>query len=71
MRLTLIEPDYFMVVPDYHPAYGLADTTRARVLCLVRVDKLPVKQAAAKYRLHPTTINRWLRATTLTPNKDL
>jgi hypothetical protein len=69
MRLsfTPTHPDYLVVVPDYHPAYGLADDTRARVICLVRVDKLPVKQAAALNNLHPSTVYRWLFAI----NKDL
>ena len=65
MRLTLIEPDYFMVVPDYHPAYGLADSTRAKVLCLVKVDGLPVKDAAAQNKLHPSTVYKWLLDSTL------
>ena len=64
MRLgfTSTHPDYLVVVPDYHPAYGLADDTRARVICLVRVDKLPVKQAAALNNLHPSTVYKWLFA---------
>ncbi len=64
MRLsfTPTHPDYLVVVPDYHPAYGLADTTRAKVLCLVKVDGLPVKQAAALNNLHPSTVYKWLFA---------
>ena len=65
MRLTLIEPDYFMVVPDYHPAYGLADSTRAKVLCLVKVDGLPVRKAAALNNLSPSTVYKWLLDSTL------
>ena len=73
MRLTFIEPDYFMVVPDYHPAYGLADSTRAKVLCLVKVDGLPVKEAAALSNLSPSTVYKWLLDSTLNINttKDL
>ena len=69
MRLsfTPTHPDYLVVVPDYHPSYGLADGTRARVICQVRVDKLPVKQAAALNNLHPSTVYKWLFAI----NKDL
>jgi hypothetical protein len=64
MRLsfTPTHPDYLVVVPDYHPAYGLADGTRARVICQVRVDKLPVKQAAALNNLSPSTVYKWLFA---------
>lgn len=61
MRLGFSQPDYLVLVPDYHPAYGLDDNTRAEVLRLVVVDKLPVKVAARRHRLHPTTVNRWLR----------
>lgn len=60
-RLGFSQPDYLVFVPDYHPAYGLDDNTRAEVLRLVVVDMLPVKVAAAHHRLHPTTVNRWLR----------
>jgi hypothetical protein len=67
LGFTPTHPDYLVVVPDYHPAYGLADDTRARVICLVRVDKLPVKQAAALNNLHPSTVYKWLFAI----NKDL
>ena len=69
MRLsfTPTHPDYLVVVPDYHPAYGLADNTRARVICQVRVDKLPVKQAAALNNPSPSTVYKWLFAI----NKDL
>jgi transposase-like protein len=38
----------------------MADSTRARVVCLVTVDKLPVKQAAAQNKLNPSTVYRWL-----------
>ena len=54
-----------MVVPDYHPSYGLADSTRAKVLCLVKVDGLPVKVAAAQNNLHPSTVYKWLLDSTL------
>jgi len=56
---------YAMIVPDYHPAYGLADTTRARVLCLVKVDGLPVKEVAALNNLSPSTVYKWLLDSTL------
>ena len=66
MRFAFTSEDratrYAMIVPDYHPAYGLADTTRARVLCLVKVDGLPVKEAAALNNLHPSTVYKWLFA---------
>lgn len=64
MRLsyTLTHPDYLVVVPDYHPSFGLADSTRAKVICLVRVDGLPVKDAAAQNNLHPSTVYKWLFA---------
>lgn len=62
MRMAFIpsSPDYLVVVPDYHPAYGLDDGTRAEVLRLVAVDGLPVKVAAARYKLNPSTVYRWL-----------
>ena len=62
MRLsfTPTHPDYLVVVPDYHPAYGLADNTRARVVCLVRVDGMSVKEAAAQSKLNPSTVYKWL-----------
>jgi hypothetical protein len=62
MRLsfTPTHPDYLVVVPDYHPSYGLADNTRARVICQVRVDKLPVRKAAALNNLSPSTVYKWL-----------
>lgn len=63
LLVHLSERDLFVQVPDYHPAYGLTDETRAEVLRLVVVDSLPVKEVARRHRLHPTTINRWLRAT--------
>ena len=75
MRLgfTPTHPDYLVVVPDYHPAYGLADDTRAKVLCLVKVDGLPVKEVAALNNLSPSTVYKWLLDidTSLTLNKDL
>ena len=74
MRLsfTPTHPDYLVVVPDYHPAYGLADSTRARVVCLVRVDGMPVKQVAAQNKLNPSTVYRWLADINSTfINKDL
>lgn len=64
MRLafTSLDWDYLVVVPDYHPAYGLDDTTRAEVLRLVMVDKLPVKVAARRHRLAKSTVYKWLAA---------
>jgi len=56
-----------MVVPDYHPAYGLHDSTRAEVLRLVRMDGLSVRKVAALYNLHISTVYRWLSHT----KKDL
>ena len=61
MRLGFAQPDYLVFVPDYHPAYGLDDNTRAEVLRLVMVDKLPVKEAARRHRLAKSTVYKWLR----------
>lgn len=61
MRLGFSQPDYLVFVPDYHPAYGLDDNTRAEVLRLVMVDKLPVKVAARRSKLHQSTVYKWLR----------
>lgn len=65
MRLafTSLDWDCLVVVPDYHPQYGLDDTTRAEVLRLVMVDKLPVKEAAHRSKLHQSTVYKWLAAT--------
>lgn len=62
MRLafTPSNPDYLVVVPDYHPQYGLDDTTRAEVLWLVRGNKLSVKEAAARFNVGQSTIYKWL-----------
>jgi transposase len=48
------------VVPDYHPSYGLADSTRARVLSLIILDSLPVKQAATLNNVGLSTAYRWV-----------
>jgi transposase len=48
------------VVPGYHPAYGLDDSTRARVLSLIILDGLPVKQAAALNNVGLSTAYRWV-----------
>jgi transposase len=48
------------VVPDYHPAYGLDDSTRARVLSLIILDSLPVKQAAVLNNVGLSTVYRWV-----------
>jgi len=53
-------PDHLIVVPDYHPAYGLDDSTRARVLGLIILDKHSVKQAAALNNVGLSTAYRWL-----------
>jgi transposase len=47
-------------VLPYHPAYGLDDKTRVEVLRLVTVDRLPVKEAAARSNLGPSTVYKWL-----------
>jgi DNA-binding transcriptional ArsR family regulator len=62
MRLafTPSSPDYLIVVPDYHPAYGLDDTTRAEVLRLVRVEGVSVKEAAAQFNVGQSTVYKWL-----------
>lgn len=62
MRLGFSQPDYLVFVPDYHPAYGLDDNTRAEVLRLIIIDSLPVKEAARRHRLHQSTVYKWLRA---------
>lgn len=64
MRLvfTSLDWDCLVVVPDYHPAYGLDDSTRAEVLRLVNVDGLSVREAAARYNLDKSTVYKWLRA---------
>lgn len=65
MRLafTSLDWDCLVVVPDYHPEYGLADSTRAEVLRLVKVDGLPVREAAARYNLGQSTVYKWLSHT--------
>lgn len=64
MRLafTPSSPDHLLIVPDYHPAYGLADSTRAEVLRLIIVDGLPVKEAVAKspVKIGLSTVYKWL-----------
>lgn len=60
-RLGFSQPDYLVFVPDYHPQYGLDDNTRAEVLRLVMVDKLPVKVAASSHKLAKSTVYKWLR----------
>jgi hypothetical protein len=60
LAFTPSNPDYLIVVPDYHPAYGLDDKTRAEVLRLVTVDRLPVKEAAARFNLGQSTVYKWL-----------
>ncbi len=62
MRLAFTPhcPDHLIVVPGYHPAYGLDDSTRARVLSLIILDGLPVKQAAALNNVGLSTAYRWV-----------
>ncbi len=62
MRLAFTPhcPDHLIVVPDYHPSYGLADSTRARVLSLIILDSLPVKQAATLNNVGLSTAYRWV-----------
>jgi len=62
MRLAFTQPDHLVVVPDYHPAFGLPDSTRAEVLRLILVDGLSVKEAAARspVAIHQSTVYRWL-----------
>lgn len=61
-RLAFSTPDYLVVVPGYHPDYGLDDNTRAEVLRLVVVDGLSVKEAARRSKLHQSTVYKWLAA---------
>lgn len=65
MRLafTPIDRDCLVAVPDYHPAYGLDDTTRAEVLRLVKVDGLPVREVAARFNIGQSTVYKWLAHT--------
>lgn len=63
MRLAFTQPDHLVVVPDYHPGYGLDDGTRAQALCLVRVRKWKVSEAATYVGVHPSTLYKWLSAT--------
>jgi len=71
MRLHPARTDYLVRVPDYHPAYGLADTTRAEVLGLILIDGLPVKEAVAHpsitIKVGVSTVYKWLAAI----NKEL
>jgi hypothetical protein len=60
LAFTPSSPDYLIVVPDYHPAYGLDDTTRAEVLRLVRVEGVSVKEAAAQFNVGQSTVYKWL-----------
>lgn len=53
------DPITQFVLP-YHPAYGLDDKTRAEVLRLVTVDRLPVKETAARFNLGQSTVYKWL-----------
>jgi hypothetical protein len=62
VKLVFVEPDRFIVVPDYHPEYGLPDSYRAEVLRPVLAGELSPKEAAARHSLHPKTVYRWLRA---------
>lgn len=59
MRLAFT-PDHLIVVPDYHPDYGLDDSTRAKVLSLIILDKHSVKQAAALNNVGLSTAYRWV-----------
>jgi hypothetical protein len=62
MRLAFAKPDHLVVVPDFHPAYGLDDTTRAEVLRLVLVDGLSVREAVIRSTtpVGQSTVYRWL-----------
>ena len=64
MRLafTPSSPDFLVVVPDYHPDYGHADTTRAEVLRLIIVEGLSVKEAITKstIKVGMSTVYKWL-----------
>ncbi len=46
----------------YHPQYGIPDTTRVEVLRAVVDWRITVKDAARIYKLHTTTVYKWLRA---------
>lgn len=64
MRLafTPSQPDTLVVVPDYHPDFGLDDTTRAEVLRLIIVGGLSVKEAIthSTVKIGQSTVYKWL-----------
>lgn len=62
MKFHPARTDYLLLVPDYHPAYGLDDSTRAEVLCLIIIDGLSVKEAVAKstIKVGQSTVYKWL-----------
>ena len=64
MILQHVEPDLFVEVPDLHPSYGYADSTRAKVLRHILVDGLSVKQAVAisNTNVGHSTVYRWVAA---------
>ena len=63
MRLASPDnPDKLIIVPDCHPQYGLADSTRAQVLWAIVHDGLSVKEAAHRFNVGPATVYRWRAA---------
>lgn len=46
-----------VTVPNYHPAYGLADTTRAEILR--HAAETSVQEAAKKHNVAVGTVYRW------------
>lgn len=60
---------YTIVVPYYHPDYGLTYGTRLAAMRLVIVDGHSVKEAASLSNIHPSTLYKWLAYSTI--QKDL
>lgn len=46
-----------VTVPNYHPAYGLADETRKKVLA--DAAETSVQEAAKKHNIAQSTVYRW------------
>jgi hypothetical protein len=46
----------------FHPDYGLDNSTRVEVLRLVVDWKVSPMEAARLYKLHPSTVYKWLAA---------
>lgn len=51
---------------NLNPHYGLTNELRRRVLSMAAV--VPIRDVAAHFRLHTSTIYRWRRQMNITPN---